>query len=65
MTDEQYNTWGHQAIDVLERRFRLNERYTALSTEQLAAFWQGMTEACLDRLAKLKPELVTDATKPV
>jgi len=50
--------WGQQAIDVLEKHFQQNPKYTALTTEQMGDFWQGMTEACTLRLVRLKPEMV-------
>ena len=75
MTDNQMNAWGHQAIDALEKHFKNNPRYTALTTDQLGDFWQGMTEACTLRLVQLKPEMVRhvppemvtrpDATEPL
>jgi len=55
--------WGRQSIDTLEARFNEIERYQKLSTDELADFWQGMTEACLLRLTRLKPEAVTKATE--
>ena len=53
---------GHQAIDLLEKRMGDTDAYMKLSTDELADFWQGMTEACLLRLTRLKPEGVSRPT---
>jgi len=54
-----HHAWGQQAIDALEANFKTIPKYEAMTTDQLADFWQGMTEACVLRLVKLKPEGVS------
>jgi len=47
--------------EVAEALIRTIERHAFLGrwkTEQLAAFWQRMTEECTVRLIRLRPELV-------
>lgn len=47
---------GEMMIDSLEER--ADTLLSHLTTEQLAEFWQGATEACALRLIRLKPEMV-------
>jgi len=54
--DPPFHAWGRAAIDLLAER--LESTQAGWSTDDLAEFWHGATEACTMRLIKLKPELV-------
>lgn len=54
--DLGYRHMGEMMIDSLEER--ADTLLSHLTTEQLAEFWQGATEACALRLIRLKPEMV-------
>ena len=55
--DPPFHAWGRAAINLLDER--LEDFQKDWSTDDLAEFWHGATEACTMRLVKLKPELVT------
>jgi len=54
--DETAAAYGTAAINLLEAR--LDKVLETFTTDELAEFWQGATEACALRLIRLKPEMV-------
>ena len=59
MTDDsEHRAKGIQAIIALEEVFSEDDDLKTWTTEQLADFWHGATEACTLRLVRLKPEMV-------
>jgi len=59
-TDDPHEL-GVKTIEKLDEIFNRGPAFKRMTTDEIAEFWHGATEACTLRLIRLKPELVRPA----